>query len=107
MSLTVGCELWYVPNSRHGGGQGKVAVVKVGRKWAALDNGERIDKDEWYVDGKGYSSPGACYASQADYEEQTEIGQAWIKFCRDFNYSKPAGLTLERLAQIRSLLGME
>lgn len=44
-----------------------VTVVRVGRKWATLDNGVRVDKETLEAEKpKGYACPGFCYPSQEE-----------------------------------------
>lgn len=101
MSLQVGQRLYYVPS------QGRitpsfVTVAKVGRKWATLDSGRRINLETLRADGGGYSSPGSCWESKQAYEAEVALRDAWSGFKRrmDREYTKPAHLTLADIEEI-------
>lgn len=82
--LEVGSQLWRVPDAfgRPPKPGKSVTVVKIGRAWATLDNGERVDLRTLKVDGRGYSSPAKCYGSEAEYEQTVAINQRWNYIAR-------------------------
>lgn len=61
MKLSEGQKLWWVPQHSLGMKGREVTVLKVGRKWAELDNGERIDLETLISDGGRYAPNGRCY----------------------------------------------
>lgn len=76
--IKVGDKLWYVANNwgRQQGSQYEVEVVKVGNKWITVsrlnfNNPFRIDSNTLWQDGKGYTSPGRCYLSKKQYDEES------------------------------------
>ena len=81
-------------------------MTKIGRKWAALDNYERIDVNTLIADGGKYSSPGRCYITREAFEAEQALEEAWHDFQRRVSYVVPPGMTVERIAQLREEFGM-
>lgn len=103
--LSIGQKLWWVPHQRKWQQPKEVTVLKVGRKWAQLDNNERIDLETFIADAGQYSSPGRCYLSQEEYEAKVTIGSAWSNLKRSIDYkSPPDGVTVEDIEAARQLL---
>ena len=104
----VGLKLFVAFNDRRSGNLNKeMTITKIGRKWLTLGDGwdsVRVDADTMHLDGRGYSSPGDAYLSQEDWESSTELGKQWHEFKNRLPWSVPKGMTLERLAQIRTLI---
>lgn len=109
--LKVGQKLWFVPcGLRKRRDPCEVAVVKVGRKWVTLDIGNppyRMAKGEMYVDGNGYTSPGSCYLSREEYEAEVALRSAWRDLVTWISASPPEGITLDKIAEIKRLIGDE
>ncbi len=106
IQVTEGQSLWLVA-SDNAKTQRAVTVTKVGRKWATLSNGQRIDIETLAVDGGQYVSPGQCYESQHVYEQAMALHIAWQKFTRDVrDMQRPAHMTIEKIAEIRALLSI-
>ena len=105
--LTEGQKLWWVPQRHRHEQQREVSVIKVGRKWAQLDNNERIDIDTLIADGGQYSPSGCCYLSREIYEQKAALDQAWGKLKRDLQYGiKPDSVTIADVEEARKLLGI-
>jgi len=105
--LTEGQILWWVPQSQRHALPREVTVTKVGRKWAQLDNRERIDLETLVADGGGFSAPGCCYLSQEHHEGVMALHKAWDGLKRDLEYkSVPTGVTAADIAAARQLLGL-
>jgi len=67
--LRAGQTLWWVTRSNFHqtiNRNYEVVVEKMGRTWAYLSNGERIDRN-LIADGGQYSSPGRCYFNKEHY----------------------------------------
>ena len=77
-ALSVGLPLWWVPAISSAPAR-TVTVRKIGRKWAELDNSQRIDINTWQADGRGYPSPGTCYASEDEFRARVELEEAWAE----------------------------
>lgn len=107
MNLHEGQTLYFVRRGGRGSAPGAVTVTKVGRKWAALDNGHRIDVQNLEVDGRGYNSPGRCYLSREAYESEAARDRAWSELRRLMPYRAPKGLDAERIHHYARLLGVE
>ena len=105
--LTVGQELWYVSRRRYSTNKW-VTVTKVGRKWATLDTGQRIDIETWEVDGGGYTSIARCYLSVGECEDERELEDLW-RLLRDrtSRFTVPDGLTAEDVRKAMALLKLE
>ena len=80
--LSVGQQLFWEPTNSHRESTRMVVVTRVGRKWATLDNGERVDLDTLWADGGQYSSPGRCWPSEQAYRVALEADQIWMAFKR-------------------------
>ncbi len=107
--LQVGQKLWFVGSHRHSGDPCEVIVEKIGRKWATIDKmADRIDIETLVADGNGYSSPGRCYLSRAEYESKIALDNAWGEFTKLMRnaYQMPNGMTVEKIAQARAILGL-
>ncbi len=106
IQVTEGMSLWWV-GSNNRKTQEEVTVTKVGRKWATLSNGLRIDIETLAADGGQYVSPGQCYESRQVYEQAIALHIAWQKFRADVrDMQRPAHMTIEKIAEIRSLLSI-
>jgi len=101
-----GQELWFVPSRRRASPY-IATVLKVGRKWAELDDrGLRIDVETLWADGGQYSSPGRAWLSKEAWEEEVERNKAWDRFTTllRHKYSVPDHLTTEDIiGMIRKL----
>jgi hypothetical protein len=125
MKLAIGQVLYYVPHDARRGPPFEVSVGAIGRKWASLFHVEAIDPGCWNstmagrhygrcdfngdVDGGGYTSPGRCWASKADYIEQESRRLAWLDFVRmvrDTPYTAPPGVSRETINYVSGLLGL-
>lgn len=107
--LTVGQKLWYVPSdSRYAGQACEVTVERIGRKWANISHGYRIDLADWWVDGGQHSSPGRCYASKEAWDDEGHRQKAWRAVREGFGYrGAPPGITIDAIYQAAALLGIE
>lgn len=102
--LTKGQTLFFVPSHLRRREASDVEVTKVGRKWAQLSNGHRIDVETMRVDGGGYTSPGRCWVSREDYEREVLRNQAWRALRDAIGAFVPNGVSLEDIAAARALL---
>lgn len=103
--LEKGQKLWWVPANNKPGVE--VTVLKVGRKWAHLDNGHRIFVSTLVADGGEFSAPGSCYASQEAYRGLVERAVAWTRLRVDMQFSTPQdGVSIDDIAAARKLLGL-
>lgn len=105
--LTEGQKLWWVPQRNRHAQAKEVTVTKVGRKWAQLDNHERIDLETLVADSGQYSPSGCCYLSRDECEQEKALAQAWSKLKRDLQYGRnPDGVTIGDIEAARKLLGI-
>ena len=102
--LSVGQTLFLVSSDRVPR-KADVQVEKVGRKWAELSNGKRIDVLTWLADGGQYRSPGCCWESRERYEQEAGLKQAWAKLRLDVQNSfTPKDVSVEDIEAARRLL---
>jgi len=101
--LIEGQTLWWVPQrSKYAQ---EVVVLKIGRKWAQLDNGERVDIATLVADAGGYSPSGRCYLSKEAYEEKVALSKAWSALVDSFRCRNvPDGVTVDDIEAARKLL---
>lgn len=104
-TLTVGQALWVVWNDRRFAKPKGQVVTKIGRKWATLASGARVDLATLRLDGGTHPSPGRCYLSEAAYQAERATVDAWASLCRRISSNgRPAGLTVEAIAAAEWLL---
>ena len=103
--LTVGQELWWVPRGKYRQAS-SVCVIKVGRKWATLNNDERIGLVDWIADAGEYTSTGRCYESQSVYEQAIALEVTWSEFRAYIarSYLVPDNATIENIAAVKAML---
>jgi len=75
--MKVGDKLYFVYYDRS---CGYLEVVKVGRVWAYLSNGYRIDLKTLRSDGGNYSSPGRAWKSKEEYDASYAKDKLWLIF---------------------------
>lgn len=103
--LQAGQKLWFVPSQRYLGASREVEVTKVGRIWAQLSNGHRIDKTSLVADGGGYMSPGKCYPSETEYNKKVELTAAWNALAATMRHAAiPEGVSLDDIKSAQALL---
>lgn len=114
--FTVGQILYREKLSRHGGFEGEVEVIAVGRKWIAVNApgshfGGRFDAETMYEDNRGIGAPGGLYwLSKAHYEQARAVDAAWSKLRERFDDSlrvrarRPEHLGLAEIAQINAIM---
>jgi hypothetical protein len=107
MSLSVGQQLWWVSNQRWAGPNKYVTVAKVGRKWATLECGKRIDMQTLVADGGDYSPSGYCVLSKEAHEAECERQRVWQEFHRRSSHNAPDGLTVEEIEAFAAKCGIE
>lgn len=78
MTYKEGQEVWIAPTYRTGGGRWQT-IVKIGRKWAQLSDGNRFDVRDSQLDGGIYSSPGRVWGSPDACEAEQQADVAWSK----------------------------
>jgi hypothetical protein len=106
--LTVGQKLYFVGAHRYNAGGKDVVVKKVGRKWATLQDGERIDLQTLHMDGGGYTSPGTCWLSRELYEAEMARVDAWDvlrMYMHRTMWRLPDNMTLEQIRQVADIIG--
>lgn len=103
MMISVGQTLCFVGAHRFNAGARDVVVTKVGRKWAQLDNRYRIDIQTLEADGAGYTSPGRCYISRAEFEDEQRRNEVWSALRKAVNSHNRLPDTIST-SQIESIL---
>lgn len=109
-NLKPGQQLWFVYYDRRRGDPRYVEVKKVGRLWAdvsGVSGDTRISLGSLEVDGRGYSSYGRCYLSRDEWAFEVALAREWgiLRLRIGTLSAPPAGMTVERIAQINALLG--
>ena len=102
-----GQRLYYVPRKRDGKPQW-LTVTSVGRRWATCGEGYdtiRVDIDTMQVDGRGYSSPGRCYLSEAEHSNDVRRKELWDQIREATLYSGvPKHLDVSDCEAVRAAL---
>lgn len=87
-------ELRYTP------GHEIVEVLSTGRKWGKFRSRYRFDLETLEIDGGEYSSPGRCYLTMKEYEDEFNRNKEWEKIRLRTGFKCPDHLTLEDVQQI-------
>jgi hypothetical protein len=110
MDLVKGQKLWlvdYAPYRLSEKGE-VVGVTKVGKKFAELDNGMRVNVNTMLVDNKAFGKVSRCYLSKEDHDNEIAIVMEWRLFMRACsNKYHFDGLTVENIQKAYQLLGLE
>lgn len=103
-----GQKLWMVHGDSRRSSSQEVTVTKIGRKWATIDFLRyRIDVDTLIIDGGKHQSPGRCYVDRVAYEAERDTRNEWTDLVRRLTYSSPpAGMTVERINELRQEFGL-
>lgn len=108
--MKVGDKLWYrAYDARSDAARlgREVTVNWIGRKWAAIDHGERVDIKSMAVDGGQYSSPGRCYLSEAHYIAETARACTWHRLAQAVYRGRvPDHVTEAAINKAAELLGI-
>lgn len=105
----VGQSLYWVSNRQVRGSTTKeaVTITKIGRRWMDISNGHRIDKQTLWADSGNYTSPGMCYASEADYLAKIEAERLFLLLARRMGYHPQSGVTADDIRAAAALLGLD
>jgi hypothetical protein len=78
--LVEGQKVWWVPaDTRYRDQSSYVEIMKVGRKWATLSSGHKVDLVSFYADGGNFSPPGRIWLSEGAWKEYRARCDAWHK----------------------------
>jgi len=111
-TCVVGAIFFFSRREKRHGKDSLVTVTKVGRRWATLSNGYRLDltSEEWRdVYGEGYSSPGRLWDSEDQYLEYIEVQRIIREIEKQlspFN-RKAQTMSLANAREAARLLGLE
>jgi hypothetical protein len=115
MEYKVGQKLYVEYMHRYHSADNWLVVAKVGRKWVSLvyessrpgETCHRVALDSTYLDGGNYSSPGRLWESKEAAQAHHALVKEWNLLKRNLEYSSvPEGVTLETIAQVRTLLNV-
>ena len=104
----VGQTFWWV-SSNNSRTQGEVSIVKVGRVWLTLSNGNRVDKKTMETYSGEYVSPGSCWPSKEHFEEHLRFSRMWNSFRSAVSntWTIPKNVTLEHIKEAASLINLK
>ena len=106
-SLTKGQVLYYVPFEPRRNPPFEATVVKVGRKWAELDRGRRIDLTSGTVEYPGWGGHDRVFESQDAYDRHAEADLLWGQLYRKlYGAVRPSGTDSDRIRKAAELLGI-
>lgn len=104
--LYVGQSLYFVYRERRMGKPMEVTVTKIGRKWAEVGDRHRIDVETWEADGRGFTSPGQCYESKDEYDDEVHFIKSWLRLRNYMPARPPSGVTIDDVLAATALLGL-
>jgi len=101
--MKVGDKLWCVPTY---GKAHEVTVEKIGRKWFTIKGGwgPRISIETMYADGGNSSSPGRCWLSCADWEQEQKADKLWRELQMRTGYLRPPHLCCSDIRKVAEIL---
>ena len=109
MQLQVGQKLWFVPSSDYKK-PCEVEIKKIGRKWAHTEQHCQVLRiDVETLRPHEDDGMGQCYLSRDAYEAKQAIDAAWrelTKAIESQRWRSPDGVTVEKIAEARKLLGL-
>ena len=83
-----------------------VTVKKIGRKWATIDHGEKVDIETLTLDAGQFTPSERCYLSIEQRENERRLNATWDNFRRsaDRSWSTPTS-NVESIREAAALLG--
>lgn len=109
-ACVVGAVFFLVWSSPRRGKDSLVTVTKVGRRWATLSNGYRLDltsKNWRSLYGGGYSSPGRLWDSESQFLEYIEVRRIILKIHSQPLFGQVQTVSLANAREAARLLGLE
>jgi hypothetical protein len=110
-TCVVGAVFFLVWSSPRRGKDSLVTVTKVGRRWATLSNGYRLDltSENWRIlYGEGYSSPGRLWDSESQFLEYIEVRRIILKIQnQSLIWQQAQTVSLANAREAARLLGVE
>ena len=109
--LEVGQELFFMPNeinNRTNRAGRIVTIEKIGRKWITLSSygTMRAHKEELWVDGGDYISPGQCYHSENDYLDTVKAYNEYEELRNLIKNNRRDKFTRSQINAAREALGL-
>lgn len=102
----VGQTVWVVPTERYLGKVRECTIVKIGRKWATLDDQNRFDVEDGFLDGRGLRSPGRVWLSKEAFEKYDARRAAWRDLVARLPYECPPSISADDINTIRKIVGL-
>jgi hypothetical protein len=110
----LGQELW-IELFGYGRTAGRLLkVTKIGRKWVSLGDDRhpdqfRVEIGEVRVDGGGYGCAGRLWNTEQECDDNRTLEKGWEQLMLNLRYlgGAPKGLTLEKLLEVKKLLGFD
>ena len=84
-----------------------VEVVKSGRKWATLDNGQRVAHGSRIVEYGGFKTTPTLYDSPKEHRDEIARLQMWFDFKRKVERLPPPAISADALRKIAATLGVK
>ncbi|MEY2875887.1 MAG: hypothetical protein RLZZ373_3258 [Pseudomonadota bacterium] len=91
-----------------------VTISKVGRLWVTVSGSSAAlrfalrDPEMQVGEAGSEHCYGRCYRTVREHTDFVELERAWTRLNRDTSYAgRPADMTLEKIAEIRQLLGLK
>lgn len=106
--LAVNQVLWFAGNGNFDHRRGEVTVTAVGRKWAEVSGviDGKLNMETMKLDRGGFSSPGRCYHSKADWLATDGTDLVWRKLRQAMPIVRPEGVSYNSVAEAAKLLGI-
>ena len=101
--MKVGDKLWYVPTY---GKAHEVTVEKIGRKWFTVHECGcmHFSIETLYADGVDFCSPGRCFSSRGDWEQDRKADELWLRLWEGLWIERPEHLCCSGIRKIAEIL---
>ena len=79
-------------------------ISKVGRAWAHLEGGGKVDLENLSYHEPRVGYYGRAWLSLDDWRAHEEASALWLELFRRFNGSLPPGMTTEKVRQVAAMI---
>jgi len=107
MEYTVGQKVWFESTARYINSR-EMSVTRVGRKWVEIGV-HKIEKGSNRLIGFDGNTIGTLHVSKEEAEAAKKLESEFSRLKGEVStlWSTPNGVTLEKIAQVREILGLK
>lgn len=84
------------------------AVVKVGKRWVTLEDGDRFDPEDMWIDAGDYSPTHRVWLTEAACADFHEASRGWRALCDKVKHHQmPEGVTIADIEAVADILHID